>query len=798
MPLLIGAAHKVYVTMFDTGVTSCVCCGPGAIQRRCLEKCVKEHGQAAIASSPTNNKDTIWVHCENKLCDMPPQSYSCLMEFCDGIACSNMVPDHLYPDDLFLKTAMPLYAFYRDGHLPTDDVYMPFCIGCSLSALIPEDIRVTIPKHQRPLPLPQPATSLFEPEVSDNLTEHCVVDGLADLHLYSWESHEMGFSDLESTSVDPAQDDNNSQRSCDDSCSESSCSESSCSESSYAESSYADSCLYADDVSEVSSASASNLVAGMKRERKHISRKEAIASNTRQMKNILPGNDGKDDMKYLQDYGHVDLRPPPFRDIFKSTLSEAKKAGETGHPVGDELIGALAIPLYQIIVPAHASNQWLSVDIHGMAKSSFDNTPPVSHIVLSADNAKDARDYMTTTGAKLQFFDEEDFQHEVVDKVEMPESRHKTRTWEVDLLHLEQKVKVATDKLNNGRDYIPPEELIKYRVLSWMRPRKEADMIMMTGDFRLENDEQLRVNGRKLLCLRLQRLLRHAIPDDVVESMYTNVLPMAGRGGYEVTRTSGTNYKTCPQSHKNFLFVLHENDALLPNKAGACLIIPHKKYYIIVYRKHNPDVGESPIAVTKYAPPQLGGAFTVNGNVIDYFPFFGEFAYTKMLATLVLKRVNEIFASDGMPAVALGPVKHEMRNIKYARSIFKLEKSYRSFCIAFMSVNSMTLVAWPVGQHYDHFNEGGESLENKSTFVLPSIEGSIGRGGSFVGNQFVFALLDWQYAKRCYRKFYVTHADDMGIGPVQPRNAERLLTDFFETNPQGPRWRRRFNNYMRT
>jgi hypothetical protein len=61
-----------------------------------------------------------------------------------------------------------------------------------------------------------------------------------------------------------------------------------------------------------------------------------------------------------------------------------------------------------------------------------------------------------------------------------------------------------------------------------------------------------------------------------------------------------------------------------------------------------------------------------------------------------------------------------------------------------MSVNSMTLVAHAVGQHFDYFHKGGESLENKILFVVPSIKNSLGRGGSFIGRQFVFALLDWQ------------------------------------------------------
>ena len=66
---------------------------------------------------------------------------------------------------------------------------------------------------------------------------------------------------------------------------------------------------------------------------------------------------------------------------------------------------------------------------------------------------------------------------------------------------------------------------------------------------------------------------------------------------------------------------------------------------------------------------------------------------------------------------------------------------------AYMSVNAMSLIAWPVGQHNDVFPSHGESLENKIVFVLPGQKG-LGRGGSLFGNKFVFALLDWKYGKK--------------------------------------------------
>ena len=190
----------------------------------------------------------------------------------------------------------------------------------------------------------------------------------------------------------------------------------------------------------------------------------------------------------------------------------------------------------------------------------------------------------------------------------------------------------------------------------------------------------------------------------------------------DVTRTSGSNGKVNSQSHKNLFYVFHTDDALIPHRAGACLIIPRDKHYAVVYRKRNPKEGETTIAITQYAPPQPGGAFSLHGNAVDYSPIIAEFTYVKIVATLLLWRMNEINLISDKPMVAQGPIENEMMNIEYAHRVFELTGgSYHAFCKAHMSVNSMTLVAHPVRQHFDYFHKVGESLENKVLFVVPSI-----------------------------------------------------------------------------
>ena len=99
----------------------------------------------------------------------------------------------------------------------------------------------------------------------------------------------------------------------------------------------------------------------------------------------------------------------------------------------------------------------------------------------------------------------------------------------------------------------------------------------------------------------------------------------------------------------------------------------------------------------------------------------------KIVATLTLAGLNEKRIIQNMPPVAQGPIVQEWENIEHSRLIFNITGSYRSFCKVFISVNSMSIVAWPVGQHNNHFNKDGESLENKITFVVHSFTDSLGR-----------------------------------------------------------------------
>ena len=69
------------------------------------------------------------------------------------------------------------------------------------------------------------------------------------------------------------------------------------------------------------------------------------------------------------------------------------------------------------------------------------------------------------------------------------------------------------------------------------------------------------------------------------------------------------------------------------------------------------------------------------------------------------------------------------------------------FIAKFNILNRYSMVAYPVDMHYDIFCKHGESLENKILFTIRSINSlfgvGVGRGGSLIGNDYVYALFDW-------------------------------------------------------
>lgn len=160
----------------------------------------------------------------------------------------------------------------------------------------------------------------------------------------------------------------------------------------------------------------------------------------------------------------------------------------------------------------------------------------------------------------------------------------------MDYCPLHQQVSLHTLNQLNGRMDVPLEELVEAKILSWHRLRTKAHHVILVGDLRLEGNPDC----RKLICSRMQRMLT-SLSNSVVESLFSNILPICGKSGFEVNRVGGSNGLVTEMATKNMLAALHGNDKLLPNKAGACLIIKCKKYFCVFYTRNESSDVESRI-----------------------------------------------------------------------------------------------------------------------------------------------------------------------------------------------------------
>lgn len=151
------------------------------------------------------------------------------------------------------------------------------------------------------------------------------------------------------------------------------------------------------------------------------------------------------------------------------------------------------------------------------------------------------------------------------------------------------------------------------------------------------------------------------IKDCDAAMLYDYVCSVCGKGGYEMTRTSGSSGEVSPSTDANFLIAMTDHFSFLPRATGACKIFRGKLNYVIAYQRvAKNDGGSNGIAFFKYGVPREGGSFQCTTVAVRRFPIFGEMAYGKMIATLLLEKWNSERVSVGKLPFASGAVSAEL------------------------------------------------------------------------------------------------------------------------------------------
>jgi hypothetical protein len=289
---------------------------------------------------------------------------------------------------------------------------------------------------------------------------------------------------------------------------------------------------------------------------------------------------------------------------------------------------------------------------------------------------------------------------------------------------------------------VPSLSFFLFRVFS-----SDCNVTIFLGEFTLEDDAK----APKLLLLRPSGMLCNDVytktqRDAFAADIYNHVRSLAGKRGFEIRRTCGSSGKVSHETDKDLLRFLCHHEAVLPRFAHGCVIIRAEDRYLFCYAKATP-ASENKFVKWSYCPPKPGGSFDMPNSCISMFPPIAEMIYLKAFSVSVIVSLNNYFQDCNKQPVATGPLKFELASLESARTVFKNshpDEAMYNFLCSFNSFNHYSMVAYPVGMHYDHFRHGKESLENKMLFCLkPNFGGGVGRGGCLVGTSYVYGLLDW-------------------------------------------------------
>jgi len=445
------------------------------------------------------------------------------------------------------------------------------------------------------------------------------------------------------------------------------------------------------------------------------------------------------------------LSPATMLKMMKAIMKSSQHNNTSPPQFNNRYAGALYVPSHNILIQTQAFNSVLYTDVHGLASSPVDDTPGLPHAVISEINGQHLSEYMRYHHHPA-FFSRATQEMIMVDDVSSPEDQTLRRSWNVQVITLPQVH--STDEVikRKGLNTFPREELSNALLFGFNQVNPRADLTIILGS--------LDINGSstpKLILMRFHRMITSISNTAQAKSLYHTLRCVSGNRGFELNRIGGSSGLRDDQSDQDLLMVMNEIPSTLPRKCGACLIIPFGFGYKILYKKRSKKAGKHRIAICTYSVPKDGGSFTFNNSAMKSYPFLGEFTYIKMLATMILLKMNETWKESCKFEVSIGPLRNEFSNILMARNCFiSSNRCYHTFISNFNNQNSASMVSYNVGLHNDTFNQRKESLENKLIVTCPGMTG-FGRGGSLfrINNTalYSYAILDWTATTRSHRTF---------------------------------------------
>ena len=319
-----------------------------------------------------------------------------------------------------------------------------------------------------------------------------------------------------------------------------------------------------------------------------------------------------DCLLFLQDYfGTSPFHTIPYdraKLISEFNDSQTKRSNHHSKHVGLNNVcsGAVIVPDSKIIIQSQACNNGLKADHRGFAVSKSEPSPGAMHGVVSQLKSVELHKFMERNKMKMKPIPREWIHRFKLNDVPSPEDSSKRRMFHLEVITIPQAQPTTTPKVTGKIDF-NVEELASYYFYGHQTTRGHIDCTIIISS--LSETEDTSQARPKLLLLRFHRLIKSSVSDNDVLRLHAIIGAVSGKHGFEMTRLGGSSGRTSDQSDRDFLHAMHEVNAALPVRCGACKITRDELWYNVVYRKVNPKTDKSVIGHAKYSPAQRGGSF---------------------------------------------------------------------------------------------------------------------------------------------------------------------------------------------
>ncbi len=317
--------------------------------------------------------------------------------------------------------------------------------------------------------------------------------------------------------------------------------------------------------------------------------------------------------------------------------------------------------MHILLIAASATNKVLYLDILCLGRSQADILPGIPHATIQQWDGLSLETHYQYN--ELPLFPKSWRMTCVVDAVSSPEFPTLCCLWRLEVITVPQ---VASCKSydRHGSTAFAHESLLECHLFLHIQTHPKGDVTIILGSMDLEGSE-----FPKLLLMRFHKIATTSVTNDTAVQIYNYVRAVSGKGGFELTQTSGSSGMVCPSSNSNFLLVLMEHLSSLPSAVRACKILIGKMLYVVRYQCVADDGTSNEMTIIKYGVPREGGSFQCTLCGMQMFHLVAGMSYGKMIATLLLKKWNNHWIHNGVMPVTVGAMLSELKQIQFARGI---------------------------------------------------------------------------------------------------------------------------------